>query len=225
MKDFTEGSAPWFDSRDKITNIEVGDGVTRIGDFAFYKLEKMENASVATTVTEIGKGAFMSCSMYAEFKIPDSVKTIGQQAFRYCSKLLYVILPNDVTSIGSQAFDNCNSLVTVTFQDNVQSVGESAFGDCSALSDVFYQGTRALSGDAFKDCGDLVICPGPGYQGDTFLSRYVTSENTLCEQWVLHFDEFCLKPAAIFDPTYGTAFIGVDSNTAREWAEHSTGCV
>jgi len=60
---------------------------------------------IGNGVTSIGDSAFYNCSGLAgELVIPDGVTSIGDNAFYGCTSLTYVTIPNSVTSIGIQTF-------------------------------------------------------------------------------------------------------------------------
>lgn len=59
MKDFDGiGSSPWYDKRDEITSIVVEEGITSIGDFAFFGCTNAKTAKIASSVEKIGMDAF-----------------------------------------------------------------------------------------------------------------------------------------------------------------------
>ena len=80
-----------------LTSVTIGNGVTSIGELAFY------NCSGLTSVT-----------------IPDSVTWISNYAFWCCSGLTSVTIPDCVTSIGDCAFDGCSGLKTVFYKGTVK---------------------------------------------------------------------------------------------------------
>ena len=87
MYDYSSlNGAPWHDY--DIKRIIIGDGITRIGGYAFF------NCSALTSVT-----------------IPNSVTTIGEYAFAKCSALTSVTIPNSVMTIGYNAFTNNNAKI------------------------------------------------------------------------------------------------------------------
>ena len=69
------------------------------------------NATVVTLpegVTNIGNKAFYKCSSLTAITLPESVTSIGNSAFSYCSSLTSINIPKGVTNIGNSAFYGCN---------------------------------------------------------------------------------------------------------------------
>ena len=81
MEDFTANSAepPWFEKREHITNITLSDGLTTIGQRAFYGTTSLEHVIIPESVTSIGDQAFHSAPVATE--IPAGVQKIGITAF------------------------------------------------------------------------------------------------------------------------------------------------
>ena len=115
----TANHAPWYSDRSSITTVNIGDKITRIGDYTLY------NCSAITSVT-----------------IPDSVTRIGNGAFYYCSALTSITIPNSVTSLLSRAFQNCTALKSITIPEKVTSIGVAAFYYCSALTEITFLGSQ-----------------------------------------------------------------------------------
>ena len=68
-------------------------------------------------ITSIGDSAFFYCDSLTSVSIPDSVTSIGNEAFYSCSSLTSVNIPDSVTSIGDYAFGDCSNL-TLTVPRN-----------------------------------------------------------------------------------------------------------
>ena len=69
-------------------------------------------------VTSIGESAFYDCRELTSLVIPDSVTSIGQNAFDGYNGLTDITIPNTVTSIGDFAFYGCSDLTSVTITAN-----------------------------------------------------------------------------------------------------------
>ena len=89
----------------------IPEGVTSIGDGAFYGCDSLTSVTIPEGVSSIGDGAFYDCDSLTSVTIPSSVSSIGDGAFAYCDSLTSVTIPESVTEIGNHAFYNCGSLV------------------------------------------------------------------------------------------------------------------
>ena len=96
-----------FSWKKAITQADIGNTVTSIGNYAFYSCSSLENVTIPNSVTSIGDNAFNNCNGLTKVTIPDSVTNIGTNAFFYCYGLTSLTIPNSVTSIGSHAFEGC----------------------------------------------------------------------------------------------------------------------
>ncbi len=119
-----------------VTDLEIPDSVTSIGDFAFEYCTGLTSVTIPDSVTSIGVDAFYDCTGLASVTIPDSVTSIGSSAFYGCTGLESVTIPDSVTSIGSSALSGCTGLTSVTIPDSVTIIGDSAFKNCTGLTSV-----------------------------------------------------------------------------------------
>ena len=62
----------------------IPDGVTTIGDYAFYECDGLINIVIPNSVIEIGAYAFTDCSCLSNINLPRSVTEIGEYAFTDC---------------------------------------------------------------------------------------------------------------------------------------------
>lgn len=65
MHAFSEGTAPWSDSCEKITKVVIESGVTGIGAYAFAGCVKLERVVLPGTLTAVAENAFGGCTALA----------------------------------------------------------------------------------------------------------------------------------------------------------------
>ncbi len=86
-----DNNTPWFDYKNEIYKVDIEEGITSIGDYAFYY-----------------------CYSLRDIVIPDGVKSIGEYAF--CNTCLRkIVLPETIKKIGDSAFRDCSLLKTVYY--------------------------------------------------------------------------------------------------------------
>ena len=122
MTDFAvNATKPWTSYKNDIETLIIEDGVTSIGEFAFYSF-------------------YYEYSNLTSVDIPNSVMNIGLYAFWGCSSLTSSL--NISGNIGVEAFMGCTGLKSVSISGNV---GEEAFKELLLPdSKLFLQQTRFL---------------------------------------------------------------------------------
>lgn len=103
-------SIPWKVYCKEIEKIEIGVGVTSIGDYSLSWCEKVTQIAVPSTVTRIGVDAFGWCSALKNITLPESLLTLDREAFALCSSLESIEIPSSVETIGSMPFLSCYAL-------------------------------------------------------------------------------------------------------------------
>lgn len=142
-----------FNSCPKLTTVELGNGVTSVGDNAFSKCTALKSVNIGDGVTSIGKNAFNGCTALTNANIGSGA--IGESAFNGCTRLANVTLGNGVTSIGKNAFIRCAQIPSITIGSGVTSIESGAFNGCTALTEAVIQ-SGAIGANAFQDCSRLV---------------------------------------------------------------------
>ena len=148
MKDYNaaENLSPAYMNSD-VKKVVIEDGVTSIGELAFFKCSSLTNITIPDSVTCIEYAAFHGCSSLSSITIPNSVTSIGIYAFVICSSLTSITIPDGVTSIGYGAFSECSSLKTISLSCK-SSLKKSDFGDQANL--VSYTNQHLLTKTAAK---------------------------------------------------------------------------
>ena len=117
----------------EIKDLVIPNGVTSIGQYAFYDCTSLTSVTIGNSVTSIGQTAFRGCTSLTSVTIGNSVTSIGKDAFYGCTSLTSVVIPDSVTSIGQSAFYGCTRLTSVVIPDSVTSIGQNAFSGCNEL--------------------------------------------------------------------------------------------
>ena len=148
MKDYNaaENLSPAYMNSD-VKKVVIEDGVTSIGELAFFKCSSLTNITIPDSVTCIEYAAFHGCSSLSSITIPNSVTSIGVYAFVICSSLTSITIPDGVTSIGYGAFSECSSLKTISLSCK-SSLKKSDFGEQANL--VSYTNQHLLTKTAAK---------------------------------------------------------------------------
>nr|MCR5472478.1 leucine-rich repeat domain-containing protein [Prevotella sp.] len=145
--DDSDNKAPWFPYRAFISSVTIDEGVTSIGEYAFYKLinSSLTTISIPSTVTSIGIGAFEESSCFTSLTIPDNVLTLGRAVFCGCDNLETVHIGSGVTTLPELAFMNSDGLTHITIPNTVTSLSEGVFQQCFNLTTVIFENGSTIS--------------------------------------------------------------------------------
>ena len=134
----------------------IPDGVTHIGQSAFWACKKLTDVTIPASVTYIGSTAFTGCTALTYINIPNGVTCIDDSAFCSCQNLTKISLPESITCIGKEAFLDCQNLVSIDIPDSVTEIRKNAFQSCSSLTSVkLPNGLEQISDGLFAYCSEL----------------------------------------------------------------------
>ena len=149
-----------------LTNINIPNSVTRIGNEAFLWCNSQTNISIPDSVIKMEGNPFAGWKgslniesksfIYEDnvlfnadktiiiayraddesYNVPGTVTNIRDKAFFECKSLTSINIPDSVTSIGKSAFYRCKSLTSINIPNSVTSIGKSAFGECESLTSI-----------------------------------------------------------------------------------------
>ena len=171
-----------IDGKD-IIEITIPNGVTSIGDHAFYGCTSLTSITIPNSVTSIGNGAFLACSL-TSVTIPKSVTSIGELAFYGCSALDSVVwnaknytnfskkenapfydsrsqiksftFGESVEHIPAYLCTGMNMLTSITIPNSVTYIGNETFRDCSSLSSITIPNSvTSIGKGTFEGCAQL----------------------------------------------------------------------
>ncbi len=162
---------PWYLSRAKCKEVVLEDGVTSIGNYAFYDCSGLTSITIPDSVTSIGSCAFQNCTGLTSITIPDSVTSIGTYAFERCTGLTKVNI-SDIAKWCKISFINGYSanpllyakhlylsneeVMDLVIPDNVTSIGANAFYNCAGLTSITIPNSvKSIGQLTFSGCTGL----------------------------------------------------------------------
>ena len=163
-----------------LTSIDIPNSVTSIGNSAFSSCTGLTSITIPNSVTSIGSEAFSGCTGLASVNLPNSMTSISIRMFFGCTGLISVNIPNSVITIGYSAFSGCSNLAYISIPNSVTVVSEGAFEGTawydnqpegliyaglvaykykgtmpSGTSIILEEGTKGITGGAFRGCAGL----------------------------------------------------------------------
>ncbi len=142
MSDYSSSeNLPWYQYRADIRSIQINEGVTYIGKYAFYNVRSNDYTKLTT------------------ISLPEGLTEIAAYAFRYC-RIETLNLPSTLTTIQTAALNDIQELKSVTVAE-----GNTAFAmynECLYTADyktlVFYPRVSAVKDVVIKDgCEEIGI--------------------------------------------------------------------
>jgi hypothetical protein len=170
-------NVPWYPYMNSITTLELGSGVTHIGNNAFYGCYNLNSPNLSN-ITSIGDYAFRDCGSISFLTISSNVTSIGTNAFRNCTNLATVnfnatncTYMGGGTTISHFVFQDCGNLTTLTIGNNVTRIPSYTFANCSNVnSSILMPNVTNIGEYAFYGCSSIpsIIIPS----GVTSIKNY-----------------------------------------------------
>ena len=168
MADYEWNGAPWYSNKESIKSVIIENGVTSIGDCAFFGCSGLTSVTIPNSVTSIGEVAFRKCTSLTTVEIPNSVTSIGNSAFASCIGLTFINVTNDnpnYCSVDGVLFNKEKTVIVqypsgkngnYTIPNSVTSIGGSAFIGCTGLTSVTIPNSvTSIGSGAFLYCRGL----------------------------------------------------------------------
>lgn len=111
---------------------KLPEGITSIGDYAFYHRDNLALTELTEEIIEIGKYAFYYDTNLALTKLPQGIKSIGEYAFNGCTKLAISEIPSGVNIINRYTFVGCLMPSLFLLAESI-TINNYAFRNCLSL--------------------------------------------------------------------------------------------
>jgi hypothetical protein len=171
-----------------LTEINLPDSITKIGDAAFGFCGSLKNIRIPDSVTFIDDSAFISSGLES-IVLPENIKEIAEGAFEHCRYLEEVIIPQSVEKIGDKAFFDgydCSLKKAVILNDDA-TIGEYAFGyyyspsgEYTLYEDFTLYGNRGSTAETYAAENGINFIPldkNPTIKGDINSDGEVNSDD------------------------------------------------
>ena len=169
MDDYrNEYNRPWSrnDILSQIKYVIIEDGVTSIGDYAFYGCKALGNVMIPDGVTSIGDSAFFGCTALRALTIPKSVTWIAEGAFNGASTSINVAAENrNYCSEDGVLYDKGKTTLvyvgnltkeSFTIPSSVTRIAVCSFKGCKTLTSITIPASvNNIGRSAFNSCTGL----------------------------------------------------------------------
>lgn len=93
---WTTNTVPWFDQRNSIIQVELGEGITDLGNYVFYECSRLTSIVLPESLTGIGSSAFRGCTGLTDLTFQGNVPKVAEGAFETLAA--FVTYPEGNTS-------------------------------------------------------------------------------------------------------------------------------
>lgn len=148
-----------YSIREKVKEIVIQEGVTKINDDAFQNLNSVKKVTLPKSLETIGDSAFFGCTNLLEVVLPDgaALTEIGKDAFAgtayisnpeisgnylmmgsfvmdYRGEETETVVPENAEYIAGGAMRQSNTLKKINILRNLKKIGEFGMADCDSLA-------------------------------------------------------------------------------------------
>ena len=140
----TSNNAPWYSKRSSVKAIVVEDGITKIGNYAFYNHTKAKTIDIAHSVAFIGQ-SFIRQTGITEITIDWNVK-LQYYAFGRADNLKVINFTEDVKNVTGNLFNDYEFTATVkapegSYMHKYVELYPSKYPDCTDTVSLTFEST------------------------------------------------------------------------------------
>lgn len=159
--------------------------VAAIAPRAFWRSAVTE-VQIPNSVTMIGDAAFADAEELANITLPLGLKAVSRYMLAGTA-VTHVALPEGVVNIGQGAFEDCSYLRTIFLPASLRYIGGSAFGYCSILNEIYSDAAippLTMGDDTFEGCGNIHVMLADGATTSRYQNDAVWGNEDLFTIWI-----------------------------------------
>lgn len=159
--------------------------VAAIAPRAFWQ-SAITEVQIPNSVTMIGEAAFADADDLANITLPLGLRDISRYMLAGTA-ITNIVLPEGVTSIGQGAFEDCAMLRTVFLPASLRHIGNRAFGYCSRLTEVYSDAPTpplTMGDNTFEGCDNIHVMLADRATSNRYQDDAVWGDDDLFTLWI-----------------------------------------
>ncbi len=119
-----------------VTKVEIGAGVTEIGDCAFAYCKNMKSITIPENITLLGSRVFTNCVSLKAVILPKGTESTGEYVCNACYSLEVFSMPDGFAAMGMYSFYMNHNLKRIMFPDSLHTNGANTFFNCFTMKEI-----------------------------------------------------------------------------------------
>ena len=158
--------------------------VAAIAPRAFWQSAVTE-IQIPNSVTMIGEAAFADAEDLTDITLPLGLTAVSRYMLAGTA-VNNVVLPEGVTDIGAGAFEDCMRLRTLFIPASLRRIGDQAFAYCSILSEIYSDASDAprMTGNPFEGCSGVSVMLPDAATADRYHDADGWNDEDVFSMWV-----------------------------------------
>ena len=142
-----------------LSELTLHEGLTTIGDYAFYQCTELKAIQFPNSLKSIGEYSFKKCYQLSDVIFGTGLKVIETGAFSECMRLRSVNLPNSLRDMGDYSF-LLSGIVEISIPESIKVIKKGCFARSMLRHVILPNGLREVEDYAFAFCLiDTIIVP------------------------------------------------------------------
>ena len=147
-----------YAERKDITEVNIPNGVTTIGERAFAKCTNLKKLIIPDSVTTIGASAFNECENLEEVVLSKNIKKLNYRTFADCKRLKKIIIPEGIKELDWAVFSGCENIEEIVLPSSIKTINKQLFLNCKKLKSIILpKNITYLPDECFRGCKNLDI--------------------------------------------------------------------